>query len=320
MKQLEKEATHPLRHARHCGLREDLVQRAASADCPLLLTGETGTGKGHLARWIHEHSARAANPFVPVNCGALPESLIDSHLFGHARGSFSGAAADHAGLIRAAHGGTVLLDEVGELPHNAQLRLLRLIEEREVQPVGYSMPVRINVRIIAATNRSLTDLVRQGTFREDLYYRLDVVHLHLAPLRERLDEVPDLLDAFNAEFAAMYRQDALRFDRAAMNWLMRYRWPGNIRELRSLVERLHVLCGAHAMTIGVNELQQIGRLRPEPIDLPEPAAPAPFQRLRWHAANQTLEHCRGNVSRAAAALGVHRSTVYRWLEEQAVTA
>jgi DNA-binding NtrC family response regulator len=293
--------------------------RAAAADCALLITGETGTGKGFVARWIHEHSRRATGPFVPVNCGAIPDSLVDSHLFGHAKGSFSGATTDHLGLVRAAAGGTLLLDEIGELPVTAQMRLLRMLEEREVQPVGFSKPVVVDVRIIAATNGDLCEAVRRGRFREDLYFRLDVVRLHVRPLRERADEIPVLLHAFNVEFARLYRRPVLEFDPGALRFLATFHWPGNVRELRTLVERLHVLCGATDEPIGVSDLRRFGQLR-EPAPNVRPSGAARLAALKVDAVNEALAACRGNVSRAASTLGVHRSTIYRWLAEQPMTA
>ena len=296
-----------------------VATRAAQTNCALLLTGETGSGKGYLARWIHDRGPRAAGPFVPVNCGAIPDSLIDSHLFGHAKGSFSGATGDHLGLIRAAAGGTLLLDEICELPMSAQARLLRLLEEREVQPVGYSKPLIVDVRIIAASNHDLPEAVRRGTFREDLYFRLDVVRLHLQPLRERLDEIPQLLEQFNAEFAQLYHQPELQFDRASIEFLRRHHWPGNIRELRIVVERLHVLCGAQRHRITVEDLRRFGQLREQPLMKIGPAS-VKLAEMKLDAVSEVLNACRGNVSRAASELGVHRSTIYRWLADRPMTA
>ena len=219
-----------------------VAKRASRSNCPILISGETGVGKEHLASWLHANSRRKTQPFIPVNCGAVPESLIDSHLFGHVRGAFTGADTDHLGLVRAAEGGTLFLDEVSELTASAQTRLLRLLQHHEVQPVGRSRPVLVDVRILAATNRDLCDAVAASQFREDLLYRLDVVQLRVRPLRQRLDELPNLLNRFNAEFAQIYDQPELQFDRAALNLLQTYHWPGNIRQLRSVVERLHVLC------------------------------------------------------------------------------
>lgn len=291
-----------------------MAARVAAADCALLLTGATGTGKGYVAQWIHDHSPRAKRPLVPVNCGAIPESLIDSHLFGHAKGAFSGAGSDHLGLIRAASGGTVLFDEISELPAGAQRRLLRLLEEREVQPVGYSKPVVVDVRVIAATNANLGEAVCRGTFRQDLFYRLDIVRLHLDPLRERASEVPSLLAQFNSEFAAMYRQPELTFEEETLAFLEQYRWPGNIRELRTVLERLHVLCGSTPEPISIDDLQRFGQLRTEsPAGLTFGSGADRLAELKLDAVNQILSQCRGNISRAANTLGVHRSTLYRWL-------
>jgi two-component system response regulator HydG len=289
--------------------RIELVKRAAASSCTILVTGETGVGKEHLARWIHSHSSRRDHAFVPVNCGAIPETIIDSQLFGHVRGSFTGAAADHLGLVRAAAGGTLFLDEVLELPLSAQARLLRLLQEREVQPVGRPTPIIVDVRVIAASNRDVAQAVAATRFREDLFFRLDVVHLRVRPLRERMAELPHLLASFNAEFAKLYDQPELVWDRQAINMLRAYRWPGNIRQLRSVVERLHVLCPGQKVT--PQSLVEFGQLA-EPI-----AATAPPQTLRQvkiEAVRRVLADSGGSVSRAAAAFGVHRSTIYRWLK------
>ena len=294
-----------------------LAARAAASSCTLLLTGATGTGKGHLARWIHDHSARASRPFVPVNCGALPEGLIDSHLFGHARGSFSGASHDHLGLVRAAEGGTLLLDEISELPPTAQVRLLRLLEEREVQPVGYSSPLHVNVRVVAATNIDLAGAVQAGRFRQDLYFRLDIVRLHLPPLRDRRNEIPGFIELFNQEFAQLHRQRELTFADDAMEVLTSHDWPGNVRQLRTVIERLHVLCGS-AARISADDLQTAGQLATKSQCVAHGAAK--LASVKLDVVNDIIASCRGNVSRAAAIIGVHRSTLYRWLAEQAVPA
>lgn len=293
--------------------------KAASAHCALLLTGETGTGKGFLARWIHDHSPRRAGPFVPVNCGAIPENLIDSQLFGHAKGAFSGASSEHLGLVRAAEGGTLLLDEITDLPLSAQLRLLRLLEEREVQPVGYSRPLKVDVRIIAASNGNLQEAISSGRFRQDLFFRLDVIGVQLPPLRERVEEIPELLQRFNHAFAAMYRHAPLEFDRHAQAILAGYSWPGNIRELRTVVERLHVLCGGDGDVIGNYHLHAFAQLR-APTQVGTLPGLDRFASLKLQTVQETLASCRGNMSRAASTLGVHRSTLYRWLANQQLTA
>jgi two-component system response regulator HydG len=287
--------------------------RVATAPCSLLITGETGVGKGYLARWIHDHGDRRG-PLVPVNCGAIPEGVIDSQLFGHVRGAFSDAHRDHDGLVRAAEGGTLFLDEVGELPNTAQLRLLRLLEEREVQPVGGVRPVRVDVRIIAATACDLEQLVAERRFREDLYYRLNVIHFELMPLRERGCEVMELADVFNREFAEQTRTPPFEFSDAALRYMMDHSWPGNVRQLRTVIERLYILCGHRRVT--VEHLRTYGQLaEPRILD----ARPR-MDDLRVREARRAVDECDGNISRAADALGVHRSTVHRWLARERKSA
>jgi DNA-binding NtrC family response regulator len=295
-----------------------VARRVASTDCSLLVTGETGVGKGYLARWIHDRSPRRAAPFVPVNCGAIPEGIVDSHLFGHTRGAFSDAHRDHPGLVRAAEGGTLFLDEVGDLPHHAQRRLLRLLEEREVQPVGASRPTAVNVRIIAATARDLRELVDERRFRLDLFFRLNVIQFAVRPLRQRPDEIVALVDVFNREFAVRHQRSPLCFTAPATRVLATAPWRGNVRELRSVVERLHVLCPVE--TIGPDELREYSGLEaPAPVHETAPRSARTskivprLKETRLAAARRALEVCGGNISRAAASLGVHRSTVHRWL-------
>jgi transcriptional regulator with PAS, ATPase and Fis domain len=293
----------------HGGVNGQLALRAALTACTILISGETGCGKGHLARWIHEQSPRKNGPFVPVNCGAIPDSIIDSHLFGHARGSFTGATHDHPGMVRAASGGTLLLDEVSQLPHSAQVRLLRLLQEREAHPVGYSRPVVVDVRVIAATNVDLRDTVGSGQFREDLLYRLEIVRLHVKPLRERLGELEGLIDRFNQEFASLHSRQPLQFTAESMNILRRCRWPGNVRQVRALVERLHVLCPTSIIT--PEKLATFGDLHR--METSGRACDVSLDRLRRNHLQQLLTESDGSISRVAASLGVHRSTLYRWL-------
>jgi DNA-binding NtrC family response regulator len=288
----------------------DVVERVARSGCTILLTGETGAGKGYLARWIHDHSGAAAGPFVPVNCGAIPADIIDSHLFGHARGSFSGADRDHTGLVRAAAGGTLFLDEVAELPPAGQCRLLRLLEEREVQPVGCAAPQRVDVRIVAATSRDLGAGVARGSFRADLHYRLDVIQVAIAPLRDRPRDVRELLETFNWELAARMGRRPLRFTDDALHALLAYGWPGNVRELRSVVERLHVLHPEDVVT--ARDLHERAGLAPA-TGTARPPGSRRLRDARLAAVRQAIETCGGSISRAATALGVHRSTVHRWL-------
>jgi two-component system NtrC family response regulator len=293
-------------------LVRELAECAAKADCPVLITGETGVGKGLLARWIHGCSRRAAQPFVPVNGAALPESLIDSQLFGHARGAFSGAASDHPGMVRAANTGTLFLDEVGDLPLSVQARLLRLLQEREVQPVGYCAPQFVDVRVIAATNASLAHAVAGGRFRQDLLYRLDVVRIEIPPLRECADQIMPLAEQFNDEFSGSYDKPRLEFERGAQVLLRAARWPGNVRELRAVVERLHLF--AKSPRVSAETVRQIGRV--EAAGGSVVTAPAAISMARLDATRTALTASGGRVSRAADCLGVHRSTVYRWLASE----
>lgn len=289
-------------------LDADLAGRAARADCTILITGATGVGKGNLAKWLHLNSGRADGPFVPVNCAAIPETIIDSQLFGHARGAFSGATADHPGLVRAAENGTLLLDEVSELPPSAQSRLLRLLQEREVQPVGYPGPVVVDVRVIAATNIDLDEAVADRRFREDLLFRLDVIRLHVKLLRERLDELPDLVAAFNAEFSRLYRQPELKFDHEAIAMLKRCSWPGNVRQLRTVIERLFVLCPGEYVTPSL--LLSVGQLDEALVNGRDSQS---LQQVKLDHVRKVLAEAGGSVSRTASIFGVHRSTIYRWL-------
>jgi DNA-binding NtrC family response regulator len=306
------ERPRPGLRPRAAGLPADIdsqiALRAAQSNCTILVTGETGVGKGLLARWLHDHSARRDGPFIPVNCGAIPESLIDSQLFGHERGSFSGATADHLGLVRAAENGTLLLDEISELPHSAQTRLLRLLQDHEVQPIGHPRPIVVDVRVVAATNVELGRIVRDGRFREDLLFRLDVIRLCVRPLRERTQEIPALLDAFNLEFAQLYQQPPLAFDGHASRALSSYHWPGNIRQLRTLVERLHVLCPGQTVTAEL--LQEVGQL------LPCNGVAVSMDRMKLVELRRVLAETGGSIAQAAVIFGVHRSTIYRWLREQ----
>ena len=300
--------------ANGCGLPAELESqvalRAAQSNCTILITGETGAGKGFLARWIHEHSQRKSGPFIPINCGAIPDTLVDSQLFGHARGAFSGATHDHLGLVRAADKGSLLLDEVSELPHTAQLRLLRLLQEREVQPVGYSQPVIVDVRVIAATSMDLKKAVAERRLREDLLFRLDVIQLFVPPLRHRVREIPGLVRAFNLEIARLYNQPELTFDHDAMELILSYHWPGNVRQVRTLIERLSVLCPGETITAA--HVIELAQLTPPPMNC---RGQAVLDQAKRDHLSQVLTETGGSIAKAAELFGVHRSTIYRWLRE-----
>jgi DNA-binding NtrC family response regulator len=220
----------------------DRIKRVAPTDATVLITGESGTGKELVAQAIHDASTRAAGPFVPVNCGAIPADLIESELFGHAKGAYTGAVMATEGLIREAHGGTLFLDEVGELPLAMQVKFLRVLQDRQVRPLGGRDFMRVDVRFLAATNKDLKAAIARGEFREDLYYRLNVIGLHIPPLRERGNEVELLARHFCSHYAARMRKRVAGFDEGFLSFLRQYDWPGNVRELENLIERAVILC------------------------------------------------------------------------------
>jgi two-component system, NtrC family, response regulator PilR len=228
----------------------DLAKRVASAKTTVLITGESGTGKERVARFIHEQSDRSAGPFLVVNCGALPEALMESELFGHEKGSFTGASNKSLGLFREADGGTVLLDEVGELPLSLQVKLLRVLQERSVKPVGAAQEVAVDVRVLAATNRDVEADVAEGKFRQDLYYRLNVIRLNLPALRDRPEDIPLLADRFIQRFAAEMGKEVVGFTPDGLRALSSYRFPGNVRELENVAERAVALSGSRVIGLG----------------------------------------------------------------------
>ena len=219
----------------------EISEKAAPTDLPVLIDGESGTGKELMAKVIHANGARADKPFISVNCGAIPENLLESELFGHRKGAFTGATNDRKGKFESAHTGTIFLDEIGELPLTGQVKLLRALEAHEIQRVGSDEPISIDTRIVAATNRNLRKLSEQGTFREDLFYRLSVIHVTLPPLRERRDEIPLLIQYFGDEAAGALKRRPVRITPKLRDFLLTYAYPGNIRELRNLMYRISCL-------------------------------------------------------------------------------
>jgi transcriptional regulator with GAF, ATPase, and Fis domain len=299
-----------------------LMESAAASPITVLIEGETGTGKEVVARAIHATSPRAGAPFVAVNCTALPETLLESELFGHRRGAFTGATQDQPGLFEAASGGTILLDEVGEMPPSMQAKLLRVLQDGEVVPIGDRRARRVDVRVISATNRDLLAAVEQGAFREDLYYRLSAFPIRLPPLRERREDIPLLVQRFLEEAAERHGKAIAGIEPAALDQLVRYDWPGNVRELKNEIERAVALAGA-GETIALPHLSL--RLRPA-VAAGGPPAPRPGPRdvraLRAaraafearHIASVLREHA-GNVTRAAEALGLSRFMLQRKMKE-----
>jgi DNA-binding NtrC family response regulator len=324
-----------------------LAERAARSNIPILIEGESGVGKEVLARAIQGSGDRRGKPFVTVNCGAIPENLVESTLFGHEKGSFTGATDKHVGKFVEASGGTLFLDEIGELPLDAQVKLLRAIQEGEVDPVGAKKSVRVDIRLVSATNRSLLDLVKDGRFREDLFYRLNVFPMTLPPLRARRDDIPDLARAFLARFSAEEGKRIRGLSPETLALITRYEWPGNVRQLENAVFRAVVLADGDELTIA--DFPQIASqvdgfdVRIPPAPLPAAMAPVPqpqreivrvevrdpnaitlvdsggdMRRLEEVEADVirfALQHYRGHMSEVSRKLGIGRSTLYRKLKD-----
>jgi two-component system response regulator AtoC len=296
---------------------------ARSPSTTVLIMGESGTGKELVARAIHTASGGPERPFVAVNCTAMPETLLESELFGHERGSFTDARDRKIGLFEVANGGTIFLDEIADMDLRVQGKLLRALEERSIRRVGGTRPIRVNVRVIAATNKNLEEMVRRGLFRADLYYRLCVVPIHLPPLRERREDIPLLAQQFVQEFNRQFGKQIEGFTPRAMQVLMEYHWPGNIRELRNVIERIVLLEDCRTIDV-VNLPQELVRSRRVAVALPAPELSFPgssYREAKRKALRQfersflvqLLRATDGNVSRAAAAAGMPRGSLQRLL-------
>jgi DNA-binding NtrC family response regulator len=282
------------------------ISRVAPTEALVLIEGETGTGKELIAHMIHSNSPRASMPFIPVDCASLAPTLIESELFGAMRGAYTGADRDRTGVFEAANGGTVFLDEIGEIDLNFQLKLLRFLQEKEVRPLGSSRPKKVDVRILAATNRDLRKMVEEGKFREDLWYRLDVVRILVPPLRERRGDIPLLAAAFLKRYNERYGLDA-RITESGLRALSEYDWPGNVRQLQHMIERLVILApGGRITEDAVEEAIRASSPKEEPG---ETLAEAEAEQIR-----KVLAATGGNKSRAARILGIERKTLYRKLE------
>ncbi len=287
----------------------DLVDRVASSDCCVLIEGESGTGKELIARRLWNKSRRRDAAFIPVNCAGISETLFESQFFGHVRGAFTGAEQNMLGVVRTADGGTVFLDEVCDIPLALQPKLLRVLQEQEVMPVGKPIPVKVDTRFLAGTNRNLADMVRQGTFRRDLYHRLNIVRVVLPPLRERTEDVPALLEHFSRRFAEHYCRELIDVSQAVRSLLIGYSWPGNVRELAAWIERLYVT--------GLSPEVLVEMLLGE-VELgaaPSSAGSASLQQVERQAIVHALERSNFNQRKAARMLQVHRATLARKLKK-----
>jgi two-component system response regulator HydG len=289
-----------------------LAEMVAPTESTVLISGGSGTGKEVIARYIHEMSPRAEGPFLSINCGALPESLLESELFGHVKGSFTGAVRDHEGLFLAARAGSFFLDEIGETTPATQVKLLRVLQEREVIPVGGTEPVAVDVRLIAATNRDLEEEMRTGRFRSDLFYRLNVIAIHLPPLSARKDDIPVLAEAFLKRMAAERKEPPKTLAGDALEAVMAYDWPGNVRELENALERAATL--THGSEILVSNLPaRVTERRAEPLVSDRARANPTLETIEQAYILFVLQSEGGNKTRAAEVLGIDPSTLYRKL-------
>lgn len=289
-----------------------LAETVAPTDSTVLITGESGTGKEVIARYIHELSTRSDNSFLSINCGALPESLLESELFGHVKGSFTGAVKDKTGLFTAANRGTFFLDEIGETTASIQVKLLRVLQQREVIPVGATEAVSVDTRVLAATNRDLEEEIKRGSFRPDLFYRLNVIAVHLPPLRHRQDDIPLLAESFLARSAMLRKEEVKTLRDDALDVLMAYSWPGNVRELENALERAVILSPGRVIDPDGLPERVTARRAEALVSERTPLSPT-LEAIERAYIGWVLQNEGGNKSRAADMLGIDPSTLYRKL-------
>jgi two-component system response regulator HydG len=289
----------------------------APTDSTVLIQGESGTGKEIIARYIHELSVRSEGPFLSINCGALPESLLESELFGHVKGSFTGAIKDKLGLFGASTKGTFFLDEIGETTPATQVKLLRALQHREVIPVGSTEAIPVDTRVVAATNRDLDEEIRVGNFRSDLYYRLNVISLHLPPLRQRSDDIPLLAEYFLQRIAGLRNEPVKHLTDAALTALGEYAWPGNVRELENALERAIILTPGEEVDVSALP-ERVTERRAEPLVSTRVQSNPTLDAVERAYIMWVLQSENGNKSRAAEVLGIDPSTLYRKLSRYGV--
>jgi DNA-binding NtrC family response regulator len=303
----------------------ELARKASAGEIPVLITGESGVGKELIARAIHRESPRRNRPFVAVNCGALPDNLVESTLFGHEKGSFTGASARSIGKCREADGGVLFLDEVGELKPETQVKLLRMLQQGEIEPVGSSKSVQVDVRVISATNRDLEKLVEQGKFREDLYYRLQGLPVHVPPLRERRNDIASLSRHLLKSIATREQRAPIGLSKEAIDWLKHYDWPGNVRELQHRLHRASLLCEKDTLSFAdvanwalPSRQQTTAPVSGNMVALDDASGqPKTLDEIELEIIEATLARFDNHVGRAAAALGIGQSTLYKRVRKQA---
>jgi transcriptional regulator with GAF, ATPase, and Fis domain len=314
-----------------------LIRQVAGSQATVLLLGETGTGKELVAKAVHEISPRRTGPFIRVNCGALSESLLESELFGHVKGAFTSAHENRTGRFEAAHGGTIFLDEINSISYTLQVKLLRVLQEHEFERVGDTKTISVDVRIVAATNRDLIEMVERGKFREDLFYRLNVLPIYLPPLRERIDDVPPLAEFFVKKYASENGRENMIIDADTVTYLKRYSWPGNVRELQNYIERSIVLAATERLTpdllpphVRGEAPLRLGRLNRTDLEsmcselVSMGLAAAPEEGTAYNKVmglvekeliQQVLRVCQGTQTKTASRLGINRNTLHKKIEE-----
>ena len=296
-----------------------VIEKAAPSDSTIFIFGETGTGKELIARSIHDHSGRKNGPFIAVHCAALAQTLLESELFGHEKGAFTGADQQHKGRFESANGGTIFLDEIGEISHDVQVKLLRVLQEKQIQRVGGNKTINVDVRVVTATNKDLSKMVKDGKFREDLYYRLNVIPITVPPLRERMEDVPVLAEYFLKKYSQQMGK-SLQFHSSAKDLLNRYDWPGNIRELQNILERAVIL--SSGSEIEADDLKlNLDSLQTEHVHLVPGTVPGTgnvrdeIQKGEIHKLTDSMHRANGNISEAARDLGIARSTLFDRLKK-----
>lgn len=286
----------------------DLVSKVAGNDVTVLITGESGTGKEMVAETILQQSPRKVKPFLKMNCAAIPSELLESQMFGHERGAFTGAVSRQEGCFERADGGSLFLDEIGDMSMMTQTKLLRVLQEQEFERIGGNNTIKVDVRILAATNKNLLEEIKRGRFREDLYYRLNVVEIHIPPLRERMEDVPEIVEAFVVEFALKYNKPDLKVSRQALQTLLNYAWPGNVRELRNVIERSVVLSKSSAIESEdfPEKIRQPSATGSENLEEDRIYTLAEMERMY---VRKVLEYAGGNKLKAARLLNIDPKTL-----------